>query len=217
MAALNFITILILYLTNLKYIHTKMARCYMIPDNNSTASGEVKFTQIDESSPVTIEIKVFGVNAIHGFHMHEKGSIEGGCMAAGAHFNPFNLTHGGANTIIRHMGDLGNVKTNQGDAIIDTFTNDKVSLFGDNTIVGRTCVIHALEDDLGIGKNSESKKTGNSGMRIACGVLNEYDPLMSLMLGMSFLVLGLGVSLYYFLCLHKKKNIEEEIHIMAIK
>ena len=217
MAALNLITTFILFLINLKYIHMKMARCYMIPDNNSTASGEVKFTQIDESSPVTIEIKVFGTAAIHGFHIHEKGSIEGGCLASGAHYNPFNQSHGGADTITRHMGDLGNVKTNKGDAIIDTFTNDKISLFGENTIMGRTCVIHALEDDLGIGKNSESKKTGNSGMRLACGVLHEYDPLMSLMLGMSFLILGVGISLYYFLCVHRKKNTDEEINTIASK
>lgn len=194
-----------------------MARCYMIPDNNSTVSGEVRFTQETESSPVTIELKVFGASSIHGFHIHEKGTIEGGCAAAGAHFNPMNQVHGGPDTQIRHMGDLGNVKITQGNGIIDKFTNDKISLFGDNTIMGRTCVIHALEDDLGKGKNDESQKTGNSGMRLACGVLQDYDPMMSALVGISFLILGIGLSAYYFFCIYKNKNTDEEMNSLPIR
>ena len=31
----------------------------------------------------------------HGFHVHQTGNISAGCEGAGAHFNPFNMTHGG--------------------------------------------------------------------------------------------------------------------------
>ncbi|RCN36284.1 copper/zinc superoxide dismutase [Ancylostoma caninum] len=48
--------------------------------------------------------------------------------------------------------------------------DSKISLSGEHSIVGRTVVIHADPDDLGRG-DSESKKTGNAGMRVACGII----------------------------------------------
>lgn len=33
-------------------------------------------------------------------------------MAAGAHYNPFNQTHGAPEDEKRHVGDLGNIKAN---------------------------------------------------------------------------------------------------------
>lgn len=46
-----------------------------------------------------------------------------------------------------------------------------ISLHGDQSIVGRSVVVHANEDDLGTTDHPESTKTGNSGPRIACGVI----------------------------------------------
>ena len=45
---------------------------------------------------------------------------------------------------------------------------------GENDIVGRAFVVHAGEDDLGLGVGdaaSGSKKTGNAGPRVACGII----------------------------------------------
>ena len=47
----------------------------------------------------------------------------------------------------------------------------KVHLFGPYSVVGRSCVLHKKTDDLGLGGDAESLKTGNAGARIACGVI----------------------------------------------
>ena len=69
------------------------------------------------------------------------------------------------------MGDLGNLLADDsGEAKLD-INDDKVSLYGPYSVIGRSCVLHRNEDDLGLGNNEESKKTGNAGARIACGVI----------------------------------------------
>ena len=46
-----------------------------------------------------------------------------------------------------------------------------ISLEGENSILGRTVVVHADVDDLGKGGHELSKSTGNAGGRLACGVI----------------------------------------------
>ena len=50
-----------------------------------------------------------------------------------------------------------------------------VSMFGPNSIIGRATVLHRDTDDLGQGNNPESTLTGNSGPRIACGVIGTVN------------------------------------------
>lgn len=49
--------------------------------------------------------------------------------------------------------------------------DSQISLVGPNSILGRTLVVHADPDDLGLGGHELSKSTGNAGARIACGVI----------------------------------------------
>lgn len=71
---------------------------------------------------------------------------------------PTGSKHGGPDASERHVGDLGNVQTDSNGVVNLNLSDDKISLFGKNSIIGRTLVIHAGTDDLGKGGNEESAK-----------------------------------------------------------
>ena len=49
--------------------------------------------------------------------------------------------------------------------------DDLVMIYGENSVVGRSFVVHADVDDLGDGGHELSPTTGNAGARLACGVI----------------------------------------------
>ncbi len=44
-------------------------------------------------------------------------------------------------------------------------------IYGENSVIGRSFVVHADVDDLGDGGHELSPTTGNAGARLACGVI----------------------------------------------
>ncbi|KAL9082273.1 MAG: hypothetical protein Q9159_006559 [Coniocarpon cinnabarinum] len=140
---------------------------------DSKVSGTVTFEQEAESSPTTISWNITGhdASAERGMHVHAFGDNTNGCTSAGPHFNPFQKGHGAPTDSDRHVGDLGNFMTDgQGNAT-GSVSDNQVKLIGQQSVIGRTIVVHAGTDDLGKGGNEESKKTGNAGARPACGVI----------------------------------------------
>uniref|UniRef100_A0A7R9JZJ0 Superoxide dismutase [Cu-Zn] n=1 Tax=Timema genevievae TaxID=629358 RepID=A0A7R9JZJ0_TIMGE len=138
---------------------------------NPDVRGNVTFVQTD-SGPVTVTGAILGLNTgKHGFHIHEKGDITGGCMAAGGHFNPEKKNHGSPNDTDRHVGDLGNIEVVSGVINNVQLTDSLISLTGPHSIVGRAVVVHSDEDDLGKGGFTDSLTTGHAGSRLACGVI----------------------------------------------
>ncbi|EAL66728.1 superoxide dismutase [Dictyostelium discoideum AX4] len=138
----------------------------------AVVNGTIIFSQENEGSPVYVNGTISGLSGgLHGFHIHEFGDTSNGCLSAGAHFNPFHVEHGGPNSAIRHVGDLGNITSCPSSKVANVLIQDNViSLFGDLSIIGRTLVVHENQDDLGLGGNL-SKTTGNAGARVACGIL----------------------------------------------
>lgn len=150
-------------------------------DKNSTfnkigVEGVIKFHQCKKGTPTTVQIELKNLppNVKRAIHIHEFGNISGGCMTAGAHYNPYNKVHGCIfiNRNERHAGDLvNNIIPDKDGKVNLTYEDNLVSLFGENSVIGRTVVIHEKADDLGLGGNAESLKTGNAGGRVACAII----------------------------------------------
>ncbi|KAJ1303130.1 hypothetical protein OPQ81_011330 [Rhizoctonia solani] len=139
----------------------------------SNVTGVIHFSQSSPTGPVFItgELRNLDRNAERGFHIHEFGDETDGCMSSGSHYNPFGVIHGGPKDLKRHVGDLGNIRSDShGVAKLD-FSDNVISLIGPLSIVGRTVLVHTGTDDLGRGDNEDSLKTGNAGGRAACGII----------------------------------------------
>jgi len=103
-----------------------------------------------------------------GFHVHTTGNLQDGCASLGPHYNPTGVHHGGLNEGYAHHGDLGNVVIQKNGNCQMKIHSEKLALV---ELLGRSLVLHAGRDDLGLGANEESLETGNSGARICCGVI----------------------------------------------
>ncbi|KAK6102942.1 Superoxide dismutase [Cu-Zn] protein [Brugia pahangi] len=145
----------------------------VLHSDNGNVNGTIHFQQDKNSTTISGEIKGL-TPGLHGFHVHQYGDTTNGCISAGPHFNPYNKTHGDPTDEMRHVGDLGNIVAGaDGTAHID-ISDKHVQLLGPNSIIGRSLVVHADQDDLGKGvgdKKDESLKTGNAGGRVACGIV----------------------------------------------
>ena len=147
---------------------------YAIAVFTDTIKGTVKFTEDLVNNQIKIELNITGLNpnSLHGFHVHEAGDLTDKCTSMCAHFNPYGKTHGCPGVTERHVGDLGNIKTNNKGEAKYTFYDNVIKLRGAKcNIIGRGLIIHEDKDDCGQGGNAESLKTGNAGKRIACAVI----------------------------------------------
>jgi len=134
--------------------------------SNKNVTGTVTFTGMGDHVMAVVDLRGLEPNSKHGLHIHDKGDLSAPDLAsAGAHFNPSGAKHGGPDTAAHHAGDLGNVTADAQGNVHAEMHLMGVSLGGDNSIVGRSVIVHAKEDDL------KTDPSGNSGGRIAGGVI----------------------------------------------
>jgi superoxide dismutase, Cu-Zn family len=126
-----------------------------------------------EGDGVRVSIRVSGLtpNQQHGLHFHAVGRCEGPTFqSAGPHFAPHARQHGFENPQGPHAGDLPNLRANADGVADTTFVVTTVRLAsgveqGLFTREGTALVVHAQPDDY------RTDPSGNSGDRIACGVI----------------------------------------------
>lgn len=144
---------------------------FVTPTGGSIGSGIV---WQDPLGIVHVDAQVHGLQAgQHGIHFHAVGRCDGaGSLAfasAGPHYNPGNRKHGLAVPDGPHAGDAPNLTAGSDGRAQVSFTTDRVTLTSGpatlNDADGTSLMIHALGDD------QTTDPSGNSGARIACGVV----------------------------------------------
>ena len=147
----------------------------VVIDQSDATIGTLTLMDMDGGIQVSGELK--GVpNGDHGFHIHETGVCDaaGKFESAGAHFNPEGKQHGAENLEGPHAGDLMNVTADDnGNATVDLHNMGATIADGDASIRdadGAAIVLHADPDDY------KTDPSGNSGDRIACGVIEFAAP-----------------------------------------
>ena len=127
--------------------------------------GNVLFYNVRDGVVVRAEITGLPINntpcknSIFAFHIHSGNSCTGNTQDPFAntqgHYNPYNCPHP------YHSGDLPPLFGVNGKAF-SVFLTDRFLI---PEIFGKTIIIHALPDDF------MSQPSGNSGAKIACGII----------------------------------------------
>jgi Cu-Zn family superoxide dismutase len=142
-------------------------------DATGAEIGSARLTA-DGTGRVHLVVQVRGVApGRHGIHLHAVGACTlGGTPAfasAGGHYNPAGRQHGHANPDGHHAGDLPNVEVNGAGNGHLTVTLEQFALGALADADGTAIVLHQNEDDQLT--NAGPLGPGNSGPRIACGVV----------------------------------------------
>jgi Cu-Zn family superoxide dismutase len=140
-----------------------------IRNANDQSAGTATVTEVPGGVRIIVEAKGLPPGA-HGLHVHEVGKCEPPKFTtAGEHFNPEKKQHGTRNPNGPHAGDLPNITIGpDGTGRLETTTNRLTLASGPTSLFdadGSAIVIHAAPDDY------TTDPTGNSGDRIACGLI----------------------------------------------
>ena len=137
---------------------------------DGTAAGTVEFAQTNHGVLITFDLHGLAPGA-HGIHIHTSGNCDAKTKftSAGPHFSPEPKNHGFMSKGGPHPGDLPNqFAAADGSLHASTLSNlfalgnGKKSIFDRD---GASIIVHAKADDYA------SQPAGNSGDRIACGVI----------------------------------------------
>ena len=144
-----------------------MATAKLEATKGNAVTGTVMFQQMADKVMAHARVEGLKPGQEHGFHVHEKGDCSSGDgVSAGGHFNPAGKPHGAHDSAERHAGDLPSLKADAAGRVDVKFELAGIAVgSGAADVVGKGLIVHAMPDDF------KTQPTGNSGARIACGVV----------------------------------------------
>jgi Cu-Zn family superoxide dismutase len=140
-----------------------------LKDSSGRVVGSAVLLQEDDGVRILLDLKGVAPGT-KGVHIHEVGRCEAPNFdSAGAHFNPKQAEHGTENPRGPHAGDLPNIAVDATGRGHLEVTIPRVTLkLGSASLLdgsGTALVVHEGPDDM------RTDPAGNSGRRIACGVI----------------------------------------------
>ncbi|EGC29163.1 hypothetical protein DICPUDRAFT_43246 [Dictyostelium purpureum] len=149
--------------------------------------GNIFFNQINKESPVYIEGIINGLKpGIHAFQINHFGDLTNGCVSTGGYFNP-NINNKELSLISKaqpptftrnrriFLGDLGNIVTNENGRTLIHIKDNLISLFGENSVIGRSIVIHDDPNELFRTGNGIYNGNNNNNLNLinglGCGII----------------------------------------------
>ncbi len=135
--------------------------------SGSSVTGKIELTEIRGEVRARVELDGLAPNSEHGFHIHDKGDCSApDGSSAGGHYNPNGAAHGRAGIPPHHAGDLPSLSADaRGQVRADVLLDGVTLAAGPTSIIGRSLVVHRDRDDFA------TQPAGNSGPRVACGVI----------------------------------------------
>ena len=143
-----------------KFLATKMPSAVANVNGKAGLFGRVEFFQMKKGVIVVCEFSNLPQTEtnIFAFHIHENGNCDDNFSQTGGHFNPTDMPHP------KHVGDLPPLFAFEGEAFAAFFDGN----FDISDIIGKSIVVHENLDDF------TSQPSGNSGEKIACGVIKRF-------------------------------------------
>ncbi len=154
-----------------KYVFGRMVAMengVLTQQKGSAGLAQVQVAELEKGLRVALDVKLshIAVGKL-GIHLHSVGRCDGpDFVSAGPHWNPAGHQHGKDNPMGSHAGDLRNIEVLVGahsSGELFEIPGYKLSDLMDSD--GAAIVIHEKADDY------KTDPSGNSGKRIACGVL----------------------------------------------
>lgn len=145
-----------------------MVHVMLAPTEGNVAAGMLMVTERGDGVSITGSITGLKPATEMAVHVHERGDCSApDGSSAGEHFNPTAEAHGNPATSPHHAGDMPNLSVDKdGVALLDfVIANTSLSGPAERNLANRAVVVHVMADDY------RTQPSGNSGARVACGVI----------------------------------------------
>jgi Cu-Zn family superoxide dismutase len=138
----------------------------LAPTVGNSVAGTLFLSVVPNGVHIHGRLTGLAPGSTHGFHVHEHGDCSApDASTAGGHFNPTGSEHGDPAGLSHHAGDIPNLVADARGAVDVIMHDVSLATSTSDDVLGRALIVHRDTDDY------MTQPSGNSGPRLACGVI----------------------------------------------